>query len=139
MQVYQALLEKTKSTPGAKVEHNKFCISVHFRLVDEKVKTILIRLVFMKSSSPRIVNSALSLRRLWSFWIWKSCNAARTTGAIRRPIRPSILTPPDLNLIQTRIDLNRPLRELKSESFIAENGRPDRPPYNPSRPIVFLF
>ncbi|KAG5529430.1 hypothetical protein RHGRI_029976 [Rhododendron griersonianum] len=35
-EVYQALLEKTKSTPGANVEHNKFCISVHFRLVDEK-------------------------------------------------------------------------------------------------------
>ncbi|XP_052195221.1 probable trehalose-phosphate phosphatase J [Diospyros lotus] len=35
-EVYKALLEKTKSTPGAKVEHNKFCLSVHFRCVDEK-------------------------------------------------------------------------------------------------------
>ncbi|PSS36701.1 Trehalose-phosphate phosphatase [Actinidia chinensis var. chinensis] len=35
-EVYKALLEKTKSTPGAKVEHNKFCVSVHFRCVDEK-------------------------------------------------------------------------------------------------------
>ncbi|KAF8404569.1 hypothetical protein HHK36_009456 [Tetracentron sinense] len=34
-EVYKALLEKTKSTPGAKVEHNKFCVSVHFRCVDE--------------------------------------------------------------------------------------------------------
>ncbi|CAK9174934.1 unnamed protein product [Ilex paraguariensis] len=33
--VYQALLETTKSTPGAKVENNKFCVSVHFRCVDE--------------------------------------------------------------------------------------------------------
>ncbi|KAF8405994.1 hypothetical protein HHK36_008074 [Tetracentron sinense] len=35
-EVYTTLLEKTKSTPGAKVENNKFCVSVHFRCVDEK-------------------------------------------------------------------------------------------------------
>ncbi|KAH7851646.1 hypothetical protein Vadar_014679 [Vaccinium darrowii] len=35
-EVYKVLLEKTKFTPGAKVEHNKFCLSVHFRCVDEK-------------------------------------------------------------------------------------------------------
>ncbi|KAG6399739.1 hypothetical protein SASPL_141220 [Salvia splendens] len=35
-EVYKALLEVTKSTPGARVEHNKFCVSVHFRCVDEK-------------------------------------------------------------------------------------------------------
>ncbi|XP_059624295.1 probable trehalose-phosphate phosphatase J [Cornus florida] len=35
-EVYKTLVEKTKSTPGAKVENNKFCISVHFRCVDEK-------------------------------------------------------------------------------------------------------
>ncbi|XP_058085703.1 probable trehalose-phosphate phosphatase H [Magnolia sinica] len=35
-EVYKALLEKTKSTPGAKVENNKFCLSVHFRCVEEK-------------------------------------------------------------------------------------------------------
>ncbi|KAL5559032.1 hypothetical protein UlMin_035243 [Ulmus minor] len=35
-EVYKILLEKTKSIPGARVEHNKFCISVHFRCVDEK-------------------------------------------------------------------------------------------------------
>ncbi|KAJ4701307.1 Trehalose 6-phosphate phosphatase [Melia azedarach] len=34
-QVYKTLLEKTKSIPGAKVENNKFCLSVHFRCVDE--------------------------------------------------------------------------------------------------------
>ncbi|KAH9670002.1 putative trehalose-phosphate phosphatase J [Citrus sinensis] len=34
--VYKVLVEKTKSTPGARVENNKFCISVHFRCVDEK-------------------------------------------------------------------------------------------------------
>ncbi|KAM7514582.1 hypothetical protein LguiA_004165 [Lonicera macranthoides] len=35
-EVYKALLEKTKSTPGARVENNKFCLAVHFRCVDEK-------------------------------------------------------------------------------------------------------
>ncbi|CAL9122879.1 unnamed protein product, partial [Musa acuminata var. zebrina] len=34
--VYRSLLERTKSTAGAKVENNKFCVSVHFRCVDEK-------------------------------------------------------------------------------------------------------
>lgn len=37
LQVYKILLEKTKSVEGAKVENNKFCLSVHFRCVDEKV------------------------------------------------------------------------------------------------------
>ncbi|KAJ7959032.1 Trehalose 6-phosphate phosphatase [Quillaja saponaria] len=35
-EVYKLMLEKTKSVPGAKVENNKFCLSVHFRCVDEK-------------------------------------------------------------------------------------------------------
>ncbi|KAL0698549.1 hypothetical protein Bca4012_054671 [Brassica carinata] len=35
-EVYQKLVEKTKVTPGANVENNKFCASVHFRRVDEK-------------------------------------------------------------------------------------------------------
>jgi trehalose 6-phosphate phosphatase len=35
-EVYNILVEKTKSTPGAKVENNKFCLSVHFRCVEEK-------------------------------------------------------------------------------------------------------
>ncbi|XVE55471.1 hypothetical protein DITRI_Ditri03aG0161300 [Diplodiscus trichospermus] len=35
-EVFKALVEKTKSIPGAKVENNKFCVSVHFRCVDEK-------------------------------------------------------------------------------------------------------
>ncbi|XP_057971889.1 probable trehalose-phosphate phosphatase J isoform X2 [Malania oleifera] len=34
-EVYQTLQERTKSTPGAKVENNKFCLSVHYRCVDE--------------------------------------------------------------------------------------------------------
>ncbi|XVF58953.1 hypothetical protein PTKIN_Ptkin07bG0107900 [Pterospermum kingtungense] len=35
-EVYKHLVEATKSTPGAKVENNKFCLSVHFRCVEEK-------------------------------------------------------------------------------------------------------
>ncbi|GAB4845060.1 hypothetical protein Ancab_038466 [Ancistrocladus abbreviatus] len=34
--VYKVLSEKIKSTEGAKVENNKFCLSVHFRCVEEK-------------------------------------------------------------------------------------------------------
>ncbi|XP_072060731.1 probable trehalose-phosphate phosphatase J isoform X2 [Arachis hypogaea] len=44
-EVYQQLLDKTKSTPGAKVENNKFCVSVHFRCVDEKKWTELLHQV----------------------------------------------------------------------------------------------
>ncbi|OMO94285.1 Trehalose-phosphatase [Corchorus olitorius] len=40
-EVYKALVEKTKSIPGAKVENNKFCVSVHFRCVDEKSWAVL--------------------------------------------------------------------------------------------------
>ncbi|XP_062211427.1 probable trehalose-phosphate phosphatase 9 [Phragmites australis] len=35
-EVYGALVAKVESIPGAKVENNKFCLSVHFRCVDEK-------------------------------------------------------------------------------------------------------
>ncbi|XP_061336559.1 probable trehalose-phosphate phosphatase J [Gastrolobium bilobum] len=44
-EVYQQLVDKTKSTPGAKVENNKFCVSVHFRCVDEKKWSELARQV----------------------------------------------------------------------------------------------
>lgn len=36
-QVHKSLLEITKDIVGAKVENNKFCVSVHYRNVDEKV------------------------------------------------------------------------------------------------------
>ncbi|KAI4389207.1 hypothetical protein MLD38_001456 [Melastoma candidum] len=35
-EVYKSLLESTKTIVGAKVETNKFCLSVHFRCVNEK-------------------------------------------------------------------------------------------------------
>ncbi|XP_031110405.1 probable trehalose-phosphate phosphatase H [Ipomoea triloba] len=34
-EVYTTLLDKIKSIPGATVEHNKFCVSVHFRCVEQ--------------------------------------------------------------------------------------------------------
>ncbi|KAL2468012.1 putative trehalose-phosphate phosphatase J [Forsythia ovata] len=36
-EVHKILLDKIKFIPGAKVENNKFCLSVHFRCVDEKI------------------------------------------------------------------------------------------------------
>ncbi|KAK1274123.1 putative trehalose-phosphate phosphatase F [Acorus gramineus] len=36
-EVFRSLIEKTKDVEGAKVENNKFCVSVHYRNVDEKV------------------------------------------------------------------------------------------------------
>ncbi|CAL9056631.1 unnamed protein product [Musa banksii] len=41
LQAYKALSERTKSTAGVKVEDNKFCVSVHFRCVDEKSWSLL--------------------------------------------------------------------------------------------------
>lgn len=38
-QVYKCLIEKIEHIPGAKVENNKFCLSVHYRCVEEKVRT----------------------------------------------------------------------------------------------------
>ncbi|GMH00131.1 hypothetical protein Nepgr_001970 [Nepenthes gracilis] len=35
-EVCKILSQKIKTTPGARVENNKFCLSVHFRCVDEK-------------------------------------------------------------------------------------------------------
>ncbi|XP_039144396.1 probable trehalose-phosphate phosphatase 6 [Dioscorea cayenensis subsp. rotundata] len=35
-EVFNALSERTRSTPGVIVENNKFCVSVHFRCVEEK-------------------------------------------------------------------------------------------------------
>jgi hypothetical protein len=36
-QVFRSLVEGTKDVIGAKVENNKFCVSVHYRNVEEKV------------------------------------------------------------------------------------------------------
>ncbi|KAK4794450.1 hypothetical protein SAY86_012444 [Trapa natans] len=44
-EVYNILMEKMKTIPGAKVETNKFCLSVHFRCVDEKEWAALVEQV----------------------------------------------------------------------------------------------
>ena len=40
-QVFRSLVDSTKDIKGAKVENNKFCVSVHYRNVDEKVQRVL--------------------------------------------------------------------------------------------------
>lgn len=47
--MYKILEEKTKSIPGALVENNKFCLSVHYRCVDEKVQSYIIITLQTKS------------------------------------------------------------------------------------------
>lgn len=42
LQVFKTLVEKTKDIKGAKVEHHKFCASVHYRNVDENVSASFI-------------------------------------------------------------------------------------------------
>jgi len=37
VQVLNSLIECTRDIKGAKIENNKFCVSVHYRNVDEKV------------------------------------------------------------------------------------------------------
>ncbi|THU54485.1 hypothetical protein C4D60_Mb10t25580 [Musa balbisiana] len=44
-EIHKALLETTRSIAGAKVENNKFCVSVHFRCVDEKCWGVLVEQV----------------------------------------------------------------------------------------------
>ena len=39
LQVYRALTATTAAIPGATVENNKFCLSVHFRCVVEEVRS----------------------------------------------------------------------------------------------------
>ncbi|XP_011043568.1 PREDICTED: probable trehalose-phosphate phosphatase C [Populus euphratica] len=44
-EVYNVLLERIKYIPGARVEDNKFCLSVHFRCVEEKMWAALVEQV----------------------------------------------------------------------------------------------
>lgn len=37
MQVFRSLVENTKDIEGVKVENHKFCASVHYRNIEEKV------------------------------------------------------------------------------------------------------
>ncbi|KAK8945689.1 putative trehalose-phosphate phosphatase 2 [Platanthera guangdongensis] len=45
-EVYRSLMENTKDIIGSKVENNKFCVSVHYRLVDEKSWDLVAQRVF---------------------------------------------------------------------------------------------
>lgn len=42
IQVFRTLVEVTKDIPGAFVENHKFCTSVHYRNVEEKVRKSLV-------------------------------------------------------------------------------------------------
>ncbi|KAF8379262.1 hypothetical protein HHK36_028695 [Tetracentron sinense] len=44
-EVFRSLVENTKGIKGAKVENNKFCVSVHYRNVDEKSWTTIAKCV----------------------------------------------------------------------------------------------
>lgn len=39
-QVFRSLVDITKEIEGATVENNKFCVSVHYRNVNEKVGVV---------------------------------------------------------------------------------------------------
>ncbi|KAG5063634.1 hypothetical protein JHK85_004817 [Glycine max] len=62
-EVYQQLVEKTKSTPGALVENNKFCLSVHFRCVDEKVLEICPTIKWDKGKALELLLESLGERQ----------------------------------------------------------------------------
>ncbi|XP_058104569.1 probable trehalose-phosphate phosphatase F isoform X1 [Magnolia sinica] len=54
-EVFRSLVENTKGIEGAKVENNKFCASVHYRLVDEKYwPTIAQRVHDILKDYPRL-------------------------------------------------------------------------------------
>ncbi|CAD5184298.1 probable trehalose-phosphate phosphatase 6 [Musa acuminata AAA Group] len=54
-EIHKALLETTRSIPGAKVENNKFCVSVHFRCVDETCWGVLVeQVVSLLKSHPEL-------------------------------------------------------------------------------------
>ncbi|KAI0499800.1 hypothetical protein KFK09_018008 [Dendrobium nobile] len=44
-EVFRSLIEKTKDIKGSKIENNKFCLSVHYRLVDENTWTVIAQCV----------------------------------------------------------------------------------------------
>lgn len=66
VQVYKKLVEKTKFTPGAQVENNKFCVSVHFRRVDETVRYFSFLLILYYSCKLNKTNNLFINRQNWS-------------------------------------------------------------------------
>ncbi|XP_026401335.1 probable trehalose-phosphate phosphatase F isoform X2 [Papaver somniferum] len=54
-EVFRSLVKKTKAIKGATVENNKFCVSVHYRNVDEKDwTTIAQRVIDLLKRFPRL-------------------------------------------------------------------------------------
>lgn len=53
MQVFRTLTAKMEAIAGARVEHNKYCLSVHFRCVREEVYICIHQLYY---SVPRLLN-----------------------------------------------------------------------------------
>ncbi|GAB4858798.1 hypothetical protein Ancab_010276 [Ancistrocladus abbreviatus] len=54
-EVFASLVERTKDINGAKVENNKFCVSVHYRNVDEKDwETVVHRVSGILKEYPRL-------------------------------------------------------------------------------------
>jgi hypothetical protein len=52
MQVFRTLTAKMESIAGARVEHNKYCLSVHFRCVREEVYICIDQLYYSVPAGP---------------------------------------------------------------------------------------
>ena len=77
MQVFRTLVEITKDINGAKVENHKFCVSVHYRNVEENVRisypthqVFICRIVIKKNSAIcydfLLVKMAAELDNYWT-------------------------------------------------------------------------
>lgn len=53
MQVFGLLVDKVRGIDGARVENNKFCVSVHYRNVNEKVENFKFTKNTMWNGEPR--------------------------------------------------------------------------------------
>ncbi|KAI8016531.1 putative trehalose-phosphate phosphatase F [Camellia lanceoleosa] len=57
----KSLVETTKSIKGAKVENNKFCVSIHYHNVDEKVLEVRPVLDWYKGKAVKFLHESLGL------------------------------------------------------------------------------
>lgn len=65
-QIFAELEEKTRGIPGARLEDNRFCISVHFREVKEVVRTSLLNIWCDWSLSPLLTSIVMEQPSLHS-------------------------------------------------------------------------
>ncbi|KAF9603133.1 hypothetical protein IFM89_033969 [Coptis chinensis] len=90
--VYKALLEKTKSVPGAKVENNRLCVSVHFRCVDEKIEDKDLAFLFLKVQKIQMFLILSRNQRSYGFFAPVSrMEVTVTSRAFRGLVRKEIL------------------------------------------------